>query len=87
MQSEHVARNRAVWDDWSERYAGPGERAWRSDAITWGIWQIPETKLQVLPDVRGKDVLEVGCGTAYFSCWLARRGAAEPHQLSLDSRS
>ena len=23
----------------------------------------------------GKDVIELGCGTAYFSAWLARRGA------------
>jgi SAM-dependent methyltransferase len=29
----------------------------------------------VLPDVSGKDVIELGCGTAYFSAWLARRGA------------
>ncbi len=27
------------------------------------------------PDVVGKDVVELGCGTAYFSAWLARRGA------------
>ena len=29
----------------------------------------------MLPDVAGKDVIELGCGTAYFSAWLARRGA------------
>src|SRR5205085_10698866 len=28
-----------------------------------------------LPDVRGLDVVELGCGTAYFGSWLARRGA------------
>ena len=25
--------------------------------------------------LRGLDVVELGCGTAYFSAWLARRGA------------
>ena len=29
----------------------------------------------MLPDVAGKDVVELGCGTAYFGAWLARRGA------------
>jgi len=29
----------------------------------------------VLPDVAGKDVVELGCGTAYWSAWLARMGA------------
>jgi SAM-dependent methyltransferase len=28
-----------------------------------------------MPDVAGKDVVELGCGTAYISAWLARRGA------------
>ena len=40
-----------------------------------GVWGIPESELGVLPDVAGKDVIELGCGTAYFSAWLARRGA------------
>jgi protein-L-isoaspartate O-methyltransferase len=29
----------------------------------------------VLGDIRGLNVVELGCGTAYFSAWLARRGA------------
>jgi SAM-dependent methyltransferase len=29
----------------------------------------------VLPEVAGLDVIELGCGTAYWSAWLARRGA------------
>jgi SAM-dependent methyltransferase len=29
-----------------------------------------------LPDVRGLDVIELGCGTAYWSAWLKRLGAA-----------
>ena len=27
-----------------------------------------------MPPVAGKDVVELGCGTAYWSAWLARRG-------------
>jgi len=72
---ENVRLNRAHWDRLSVEYAGRGRRAWASDDPTWGIWSVPERDLQVVPDVAGKDVIELGCGTAYWSAWLARRGA------------
>src|SRR2546429_9633970 len=72
---EHVRLNRAHWDQLSVEYAGRGRRAWASDDPTWGIWSVPERDLRVVPDVAGKDVIELGCGTAYWSAWLARRGA------------
>src|SRR5262249_22167196 len=53
----------------------PGRRAWARSEPDWGIWGIPERDLQAVPEVAGKDVLEFGCGTAYWSAWLARRGA------------
>jgi SAM-dependent methyltransferase len=34
-----------------------------------------DRQLGVLTDVSGLDVVELGCGTAYLSAWLARRGA------------
>ncbi len=34
-----------------------------------------DSELGVLGDVSGKDVIELGCGTAYFGAWLAKRGA------------
>lgn len=36
---------------------------------------MPESELQVLGDVAGKDVLELGCGAAQWSVLLAQRGA------------
>jgi 2-polyprenyl-3-methyl-5-hydroxy-6-metoxy-1,4-benzoquinol methylase len=39
----------------------------------------------VLPDVDGLDVVELGCGTAYWSAWLAR-GGARPVGLDNSSR-
>ena len=39
------------------------------------MWQTPESTTKVLPDVRGKDVVELGCGTAYVGAWLKRAGA------------
>jgi 2-polyprenyl-3-methyl-5-hydroxy-6-metoxy-1,4-benzoquinol methylase len=42
----------------------------------WGIWQVPETELQIFSEqLAGKDAIELGCGTAYISAWLSRRGA------------
>lgn len=74
---DHVAHNRAYWDDVNAPlYAEPGRRSWTRDEITWGIFGVPEAQLRALPeDLAGKDVIELGCGTAYFSAWLARRGA------------
>ena len=73
--SDHVERNRLSWNAGAERYVEPGRRSWASAEPYWGIWGIPESELNVLPDVAGKDVIELGCGTAYWSAWLARRGA------------
>jgi SAM-dependent methyltransferase len=37
---------------------------------------VAESQLHVLPEsLTGKHVIELGCGTAYVSAWLARRGA------------
>lgn len=72
--AEHVLRNRAVWDLWSAEYVDSGRRAWSSEP-SWGIWRIPDSQVGILPDVAGKDTIELGCGTGYISAWLARRGA------------
>jgi SAM-dependent methyltransferase len=79
--SEHAKRNREAWDEWAPEWVEPGRRNWAGEP-TWGIWGIPESELGLVPDVEGKDVLELGCGTAYWSAWLARRGA---HVVGLDN--
>jgi SAM-dependent methyltransferase len=75
---EHVRRNRAAWDEWAPEFIANGERSWRlaPGDEDWGIWNIPERDVHLLPDdLAGKDTLELGCGTGYISAWLARRGA------------
>ena len=71
----HVQRNRAAWNRRAAEFAGSGRRHWGESEPRWGIWGVPEAELRALPDVGGRDVLELGCGTAYFSHWLALRGA------------
>jgi len=73
--ADHAARNRAIWDAQSPEWVESGRRAWTHDELTWGMWSIPEREVRVLPPVEGRDVVELGCGTAYWSAWLARRGA------------
>jgi SAM-dependent methyltransferase len=73
---DHVARNRAAWDQWAAQYEEPGQRNWASEEPRWGIWGVPEAQLGLLPaDLAGLDAIELGCGTGYVSAWLARRGA------------
>jgi SAM-dependent methyltransferase len=73
--AEHSLRNRAAWTGMAPGYAERAPRQWAQEELDWGIWSIPESSVQVLGEVAGLDVVELGCGTAYFSAWLARRGA------------
>ena len=73
---EHVRANRAAWDSYATEFAEPGRGNWALPTPAWGIWSIPEAEMRLLPgDLAGKDVIELGCGTAYVSAWLARLGA------------
>ena len=73
---EHVLKNRELWTRSNEQYTdGSAPEAWAQDEITWGAFSVPESDLGILGDVSGLDVVELGCGTAYFSAWIARRGA------------
>lgn len=75
---EHAEKNRAAWSKWAPDWVAPGRRSWETDVVTWGIWDIPEAEVGAfgdLAELRGKDVVELGCGTAYFSGWMAKLGA------------
>lgn len=74
----HVEQNRAAWTRYSVDFYAAGKRSWATDEITWGCWAVPEAQVKALGPLeqwQGRDVIELGCGTAYFSSWLARRGA------------
>ncbi|HSK17343.1 MAG TPA: class I SAM-dependent methyltransferase [Gaiellaceae bacterium] len=73
---EHAGRNRSEWTAWAPEYAATAPDQWRMEELAWGVWAVPERELRVLPaSVAGLDVVELGCGTAYVSAWLARQGA------------
>ena len=68
-----LERNRRHWAEQAASYAQAGRRLW-ADEPSWGIWQIPDSELGLLTHVAGLDTLELGCGTAYISAWIARGG-------------
>ncbi len=75
---DYVRRNRLEWDGMATEFVANGELSWGLPvgAEKWGVWDIPESDLHLLPDdLAGLDTIELGCGTAYVSAWLARRGA------------
>ncbi|HEY5251357.1 MAG TPA: class I SAM-dependent methyltransferase [Acidimicrobiales bacterium] len=73
---DHIRRNRGAWDTWATEYEEAGRGNWAQDEPSWGQWSVPESTLRMFPDeVSGLDTIELGCGTAYVSSWLARRGA------------
>lgn len=73
--SSHILANRSVWDDNAEQYVAAGRASWSANEPRWGIYAIPDSIAGVMPDVAGKDVVELGCGTAYVSAWALRAGA------------
>lgn len=72
---DDVVRNQAAWTEYAPGYEAAGRRLWASGEPLWGNWGLPESAVGLLPDVEGRDTLELGCGTGYVSAWLARRGA------------
>ena len=67
---EHWTRSNAEYTNARAR------QRWAQEHIHWGVWKNPESELRILPDLRGLEVIELGCGTAYFGAWLKKHGAA-----------
>jgi SAM-dependent methyltransferase len=75
-ERDYVEVNRDVWTATNKAFTdAAATRSWGEGEIGWGVFGVPEEDVGVLGDVSGLDVVELGCGTAYFSAWLAKRGA------------
>jgi SAM-dependent methyltransferase len=73
---DYVRANAEVWQARRTDQLVLAERAWAQAEPTWGMFGIPESEVGLLPArLDGIDAVELGCGTAYVSAWLARRGA------------
>lgn len=89
----YIAANTRVWEARHEDQMALARRQWAASEPTWGTFSIAEAELRLLPpDLDGTDAVELGCGTAYVSAWLARRGARPvgvdptPGQLAIARR-
>ena len=72
---DYVAQNLESWTNNAGFFAESADREWSGDP-TWGCFLVPESEVGMIPaDISGLDVIELGCGTAYVSAWLAQRGA------------
>ena len=84
---DHVAANRAFWNNTSESYQA--EHASQLDAcpLAWGAFALPESEIGALGPgpVTGLDVLELGCGGGQWSLFLAEAGA-RPVGIDLSER-
>jgi SAM-dependent methyltransferase len=79
---DYVALNRERWTKTNAEYTDQrAYAAWNAEEITWGVFGVREDDVGILGAVDGLDVVELGCGTAYFSAWLTRRGA---HPVGVD---
>ena len=73
---DHVIINREAWTTANATYThGQARSAWAQEEITWGLWNVPDAEFGTIPEIAGKDVIELGCGTGYFGARLKRRGA------------
>jgi SAM-dependent methyltransferase len=70
----HIDRNRQFWDTDADAYQAAHGEALATAPLAWGAYRVPESELQVLGDVRSRDVLELGCGAAQWSMSLAALG-------------
>jgi SAM-dependent methyltransferase len=69
-------KNVELWTKTNAEFTdAAARRSWECEEIVWGVFGVLESEVSVFGDVSGLDAVELGCGTAYCSAWLARRGA------------
>src|SRR6476619_8025783 len=76
MSDSYVDQNREAWTGYAADFAATAEGEWAAADPVWGIVLVPESEVGMFPpDVAEMDTIELGCGKAYVSAWLAKRGA------------
>jgi SAM-dependent methyltransferase len=76
VEPPELDRHRDLWEIVNEQFTdADADEQWATDGIRWGLFRRPDAELGLLGDVRGLDVVELGCGTAFLSASLARAGA------------
>lgn len=80
MEDLVLTQNKQSWDAMADTWFG-------STALpNYGCLMPTEDQLHLFPDLRGKRVLDIGCGSGHSLHWCAQRGAAELWGLDLSTR-
>jgi ubiquinone/menaquinone biosynthesis C-methylase UbiE len=74
-EAETSRASRTYWNSAAEEYLAEHGEFLGDDRFIWGPEGVDEEQAQLLGPVRGKRVLEVGCGAAQCSRWLINQGA------------
>ena len=74
-KSTMTSKNRESWNRNSAAYQDAHGRVLSEKALAWGVWRMPEADLNILGNVEGCDLLELGCGAAQWTMALSARGA------------
>lgn len=80
MDAEMLRQNRDAWNAVADEYGGG------TALPQYGMCMPTEDQLHLLGDVRGKRMLEIGCGSGRSLRYLGERGAAELWGLDLSER-
>jgi SAM-dependent methyltransferase len=70
-----AAANRCWWDGEAAAYQAEHGEFLRDSGFIWCPEGLDEARARLLGPVRGRRVLEVGCGAAQCARWLTREGA------------
>jgi SAM-dependent methyltransferase len=70
-----VRGNRRWWDSAAAEYLAEHGAFLGTDRFVWCPEGLDEARARLLGDLAGRDVLEVGCGAAQCSRWVAAQGA------------
>lgn len=74
-EDETVRANRADWDAYADEYQATHGPYLGDAGFLWCPEGVREDELGALGPVRGRTVLEIGCGAGQCSRWLVERGA------------
>jgi len=72
---DYALTARKHWTESNAKYTDARARESWAQEIAWGVFKNREADIRILPDMSGLDVIELGCGTAYFGAWLKKLGA------------
>lgn len=70
-----VRANRGWWDGAADDYLAEHGSFLGVDGFVWCPEGLDEARIRLLGDLAGRDVLEIGCGAAQCSRWVAGQGA------------